>query len=401
MKKDYLALIRLDDFDKLFKYGRLQIGQDHVVLVPGLFKDVRNMSFLFEQLVNGVCDFQLPFEYVILHYQKEASDLNLVLRIVEVKGLYPLNDEAKRRVAPRLDSRVYINEPLWPSQMQSLIENRHLEESHRGIDNIWQIFKLTKKDYCAKVIDDNIIKVAIDNAYSGKTLSGRPLNEQTLWLYLMRYRRYSMFPKNAASFILDAAFVEFLYEEKGDEDAASMKIDQSPLCNDIRNQKGMSLTELMEYVDKQHPKFGEYTDSIAKDYHIVAPIYCMFIETVGDKVLDLTTSVNGAHLNDIVKELKKHYPQAVNVALYMLGAVLGYEKTYDALYQKENLALFKKDEADSFRDQKAKKGRNNGASKKDKVKGNTLDFGSTQMDDKKVVESKISENNPAADSDIK
>lgn len=57
----------------------------------------------------------------------------------------------------------------------------------------------------------------------------------------------------------------------------------------------------------------------------------------------------------------------------MLGAVLGYEKTYDALYKKERLALFKKDEVSPFRgkrptDGDTKKGKNN-------LKETTLDYG--------------------------
>ena len=134
-----------------------------------------------------------------------------------------------------------------------------------------------------------------------------------------------------------------------------------------------SLAKLIQYVEEHHPKFAEYTDRIVKDFHVAAPVYCMLIETAGDSFLDLDVSVNGIPLQDMVNELLKQFPKATNLALYMLGAVLGYEKTYDALYKKERLALFKKDEVSPFRgkrptDGDTKKGKNN-------LKETTLDFG--------------------------
>lgn len=376
--KDYLALISLSDFDKLFKNGRLQLGQSHVVFVPVPFNKVREMPSLFDQLSNGICDFELPFELIILHYQKESSDLNPIINIGEVKGLYPLNDEAKRRIAPRLDSRVFINEPLWPNQMQRLIEDKRFESSMRGIENVWNIFGLKKKEYneCSKVIDNDIIKAVLENVNSGTPLSGKSLQERSLWLYLMRYRRYSMFPKNASGFILDSAYVEFLYENDGDTNEASHIVEQSPLCKDMYGQSEKSLAKLIHYVEEQHPDFPQYTDGIVKDFYVAAPVYCMLIETAGDSILDLDASVNGIPLQDIMKELLKQYPMATNLALYMLGAVLGYEKTYDALYQKEKLALFKKDEVSPFRGKRSTN-EDTKKRKKNNLKETTLDFGNS------------------------
>lgn len=376
--KDYLALISLSDFDKLFKYGRLQLGQSHVVFVPVPFNKVREMPSLFDQLANGICDFELSFELIILHYQKESFDLNPIINIGEVKGLYPLNDEAKRRITPRLDSRIFINDPIWPNQMQRLIEDKRFESSMRGIENVWNIFGLKKKDYneCSKVIDNDIIKAVLENAYSGTPLSGSPLQERSLWLYLMRYRRYSMFPKNVSGFILDSAYVEFLYEHGGDTNEASQGIDQSSLCKDMFGRSENSLAKLIHYVEEYHPKFAEYTDSIVKDFHVAAPVFCMLIETAGDSLLDLNASVNGISLQDMVKELLMQYPMATNLALYMLGAVLGYEKTYDALYKKERLALFKKDEVSPFRGKRSTNG-NTQKKRKNDLKETTLDLGNS------------------------
>lgn len=143
--KEYLALISLSDFDKLFKNGRLQLGQSHVVFVPEPFNKVREMPSLFDQLTNGICDFELPFELIILHYQKDSFDLNSIINIGEVKGLYPLNEEAKRRIVPRLDSRVYVNEPLWPKKVQEFIEGKRFESSMRGIDNVRNIFGIKER----------------------------------------------------------------------------------------------------------------------------------------------------------------------------------------------------------------------------------------------------------------
>ena len=84
----------------------------------------------------------------------------------------------------------------------------------RGIDNVRNIFGIAKKEFkeCSKIIDNDIIKNVLKYAYSGTSLLGRPLEERSLWVYLMRYRRYSMFPKNTSGFILDSAYVELLYE---------------------------------------------------------------------------------------------------------------------------------------------------------------------------------------------
>lgn len=392
--KDFFALVSLDDFDKLFKYGRLQLVQGHTVLVPVPFEQVREMPSLFNLLVNGICDFQLSFEYVILHYQKKPLDLNFILFIDEVKGLYPLNEEAKRRIAPRLDSRVYINDPIWPNQMQKLIDDRRFEASIRGIDNVWNIFGLkNKKDYnkCSKVVDNEIIKAMLDYAYSGTPLSGKPLDERSIWLYLMRYRRYSMFPTTTSAFILDAAYIVYMYENDGDEDDVSLIIDQSPLCQDMFKQEEVSLTNILDYVEQTHPVFVNHTDGIAKDYYVAAPIFCMLIDTVGDNVLDLDASVCGTTLRNVINELLEKYPFAVKLSLYMFGAVMGYEKTYDELYQKEKLALFKKDEVTPFheRSNRGKATPNRTSVEKSTYEEATLDFNDSKYDEENVVNSKL------------
>lgn len=372
-ENDYIAFISDRDFDNLYRFGRIQIDDKRRVLASLDLEDIRGDRNLFRQLTDGVCDFQLPFEYLFVHYKDDG--LSSVIYIQNVYGFFPLTSQAKNKLSNRFDSIVF-NEPLWPKEAEALIRDRMVESCKRGIDNICILFNISKeeKDRCSKVIRDDIIKSMVDNVLSGKDLQGLPIGEKdSLWLYLMRYQRTSPFPQDDSGFMLDASYVFFLYRNRGDVGKADNDIERSGMCKALIGQK-TSFPELWKYVDEKHDGFKTSTDNEAVGYSKVAPIFCILMRAFGNGVYDPEKIVSQKCTTPVLYEELEEYREYFNLALYVFGAVMGYEKTYDALYHQQSLAIFRKDEVWPFRGENSSQSQKNEQNQEPPSKNDTQGY---------------------------
>lgn len=87
---EYIALIKKDSFDCLFKYGRTHLNIGDSICIANHIDEYKNDTSLLIELFKERDDFEMPFEYVLINYVTDEEDSKSTVRIENVLGLYAL-----------------------------------------------------------------------------------------------------------------------------------------------------------------------------------------------------------------------------------------------------------------------------------------------------------------------
>ena len=330
MKYNYLALISRTEFNTLFKFGRILLNSD---LTSGC-----SMSNKLENLdkdndfINKISkiDFDDTFSNLIIQYQKNTSvpgqKLNEI-KIQDVKHIYPLNNDAKREFEISFDERIKIENPIF--DVNEIFMQKAFDDCKRGIENVWQIFDLSdkQKEKCQKIITDDIIKQTVQQMLSGEKIEG----DYPLWVYLMRYERHSYYPKETLGYFMDVVHIFCNYAKRGQTD--DKDVENTDIFKMLTT---INISEKSEIIHQSIEKtaFCIKLNELEKKCNFlkVAVIYL----TIRDKYIE-----GLKYDSKFVNLCKEHFEENFVIASYLLGIFLGYDKTYDCLYDKIKLSIFK------------------------------------------------------------
>ena len=137
---NYLALIRKADFVDLFKYGSLHVNRDMVRQFSCKVEELPDRQPIFDDLSYYSNAFDSTFTYLFIHYEKNLGRVNDI-NIADVRGIYPLDKEAKKELSLSLDPRIKINDPLWADAVFNLQKKQTIQDSKNGASNIWKIYR--------------------------------------------------------------------------------------------------------------------------------------------------------------------------------------------------------------------------------------------------------------------
>jgi hypothetical protein len=291
-------------------------------------------SDVFLELARNANEFDNAFVYLLIHYTIDDEAPKTEVHIQNVQHVYPLDYESQREFATSFDERIEICAPIWNDAVVDLQKYWSVQSCLSGAKNIWQIFDIKYPiENVRQIITDEYVKEIVHLLYSNQD----PYGDLPLTIYLLRYERHSFYPKSPRGFFMDTVHVWCNFWAKGlarQEDVEGTgaykvlsKIKDKERYPDIIKKcykdKGMAalLSKLKE-------------DSPAYPYIEVAPLF-LFLRTYYSEGIgkDYMQTYN----------LLKGYTSEENlaIALYMLGIVLGHEKTYDALYETLPLAIYK------------------------------------------------------------
>ena len=327
--RDYLTIIRKLDFVDLFKYGHINVG--YAIEFDGNIASHADDDLLFKKLTSWLGMYEYSFEYLILHFKaKDIESQCIPIDIRNVYGLYTFDPEAKKEMSISFDPRIQLQVSPWADRFISLQQQRTIEQGIRGVQNLWVIFELADeyRTKCDELITKDIIQEVFRELYANE----RPTGEQSLWTYLLRYERHSYYPKDMAGFFCDLIHVFCNYHEKKELDGeAAEKTDIYQLITACQDSKFSSLAEIVKT-----SKLGDLSRSAARsEFGVIAPLFLylknLFIKGKGAKLSEETISY--------AKEIGEF---ECAMAVYLLGIVLGYDKTYDIFYDMANLPIFKK-----------------------------------------------------------
>lgn len=333
--ENYLVLIRKSDFIDLFKYGSLYINENNVRHFTCSVDSLKDKKSIFDDLIRFSNEFESTFSYLILHYTKQHDSAKL-LRISDVKHIYPLDYEAMREFKSSFDSRIRIEEPLWPECVYELQKKRALKDCLKGVDNIWSICNIEnslKDTISEKYISNLIIEEIVSELYENR----RPSGNLPFWVYIMRYERHSFYPTNNYGYFMDAVHAILNYNAQ--RELFSEDIEKTHIIRCLKklneNSDKDKLTFILDMLEteKDVEKFLTYLSGLDATMDLLKCIVLFFM------------------FRDRYREEFKYEPKWIErakkeeefpIVMYMLGVMLQHEHTYDSYYEAISLSIFKK-----------------------------------------------------------
>lgn len=326
----YISIIRKSDFTDLFKYGHLYVY--HALTFDGLLCDQKNKNnrWLFDMLTYRMNNFEYSFEYVLIHFEKEKFEGDsFVVQVNELQGVYALNEEAKKEMSISFDPRIQIHVSPWTKWFDELQQQQFVAQCLRGVDVIWKVFELSDDDKkeCEKIISRDVIKEVVRQLFAHE----RPKGELSLWGYLLRYERHSFYPKTIIGFFYDLIHVVCNWSSKKETLAGVAEGTEA-----YKKIKGDKFEDILKSLEGSNLA-GVTKEKTSCDFCCVAPLFLLFKSMFGEGLVFYQDSAKFI-------EYGKTYKSEFSIVAYLLGITLGYDKTYDAYYDKINLPLFNKKE---------------------------------------------------------
>ena len=336
---EYIALIKKDSFDCLFKYGRIHLNDGNSICIANHIDEYRNDSSLLKELFKDRDDFEMSFEYVLINYVIDEEDSKSMVRIENVLGLYALDEQSVNSLSARLDPRVVINLPLWLNAMNDIKMAKDVESCKRGIENVWKIFRLSESDKqrCSAIVTDAIINEVVRENYNNE----QPTGDLSIWVYLLRYQRHEMYPQNDMGYFLDTVHVFTNWHFK---DSKQFNTEATDVFKRLMDYAGRnSYSDILSYIETT-PEISNFREKAGIDgFYKIAPLYLKLFEPFAEKGIDLNGNICGVPLKLQISKLK-HFGFDFSMAAYLLGIILGYGRTSDALYDSLQLSIFRNEE---------------------------------------------------------
>ena len=330
---NYIALIRKADFIDLYKYGSIHINRDVIRQFSCNIDDLPNREPIFRDLTCFANSFDSTFVYLFIHYEKISGRENDV-NITDVHGIYPLDDEAKKELSISLDPRIEIHNPLWPTAVYNLQKKQSIQDCRNGASNIWKIYNISDSiETINTIVTDDIIKEVVEEVYDNR----RPIGDLPIWVYIMRYERHAFYPNNTIGAFMDTVNAIFNYFKKHEVDSTEIEstiiMQFLQYCN---TQKPYMLFDDVLQKMNEEPRIYKFID-LAKE---IEPNYDLI--KIATLFYIYRNKYKGGFIYEQAMEKSglKHNIE-FSIACYMLGCVLGYEHTYDCLYEQMPLAIFK------------------------------------------------------------
>ena len=321
---NYLAIIHKADFVDLFKYGKLNVYS--TIGFDGNIKAHANDNDLFEKLTKNMNLFEYSFEYMVIHFICDnGNEQPYSVSIENVIGLYTFDEEAQKEMSISFDSRIRLHVSPWGEKFKVLHKKQLMTQSKRGIDNLWAIFDLSETDRktCESIITDDIVSEVFDELFSYK----RPVGEQSIWTYLLRYERHSFYPNNTKGYFCD--YIHVACNWMGKKEIQSDVAIETTLYNLIKESPATDFKPLSQIAINS--KLPSRTDEVAKcQFAVAAPLFLLMKDKFSSGFfIDLKTI-----------DYAKTFGFECSIVVYLLGLTLGYEKTYDAYYNFVKLPIF-------------------------------------------------------------
>ena len=184
----------------------------------------------------------------------------------------------------------------------------------------------------------------VDELYENRYPSGK----LPIWVYIMRYERHAFYPPNTIGAFMDAVNAIFNYMEAREVDSAEIE--------------SKRIMQFLAYCNEKRPnmQFGEILQKLGIQDE---PKIVQFIKTVEEietnvdllKAASLFFIYRNRYKENFIYEEKweqvgKKYGKEFSVACYMLGCILGYEHTYDCMYEHFPLTIFKEQKFDNLKE---------------------------------------------------
>lgn len=336
--KNYLALIRKSDFNDLYRYGYIRIDSESLVEFQCTPEELPSHREVFDELAKNANAFDNAFVYTLIHISLDDELPCNRINIEDVQHIYPLDIEAYKEFSTSFDPKIQISKPLWNDAVFDLQKKWAVDSAIKGANNIWKIFGITYPiSKIQALIPNNIVEQTIDNLYSDMPICG----DYPLLVYLLRYERHALYPKTSIGFFMDMVHTYCNHVMK--EYTEQEKVESTKTFKVLaRSNKDEKYSDILKRClkDKDIRNFTQKLDSICPKFSFfeVAPLFLNLRNRYSEGISEQNYKSTYSSYKKIVKS-----EEVLAIAMYLLGVVLGHEKTYDALYETLPLPLFAKE----------------------------------------------------------
>ena len=277
----------------------------------------------------------------MITYSKGGQDPSWEIKVKEVESVFAIDANSLSALRGRLGDNIIVKEPLWPEVVDEIEQEFYFQDRKGGVDNVWSVFGIAPaiKEKCAQVITDSVIREYVREVFFQK----RPSGDLPVWNYLLMYERHDPYPKDNTGYMMDAVhvFVNFACQ---DEEQGMSLTDSRPIINALWNYKGKKgYNYIVQFVDGTQANFVQSTDVKAyPGYYRIALTFLNLRSLFIDNGLDVHKIVGGREFGDTLDNLKKQCGKDFYMASYLLGVVLGYNKTCSNVYELEVLPFIRK-----------------------------------------------------------
>ena len=332
----YLALIRRSDFTDLFKYGSLYLNRLTTIEYDNTSSDLDVDACLIDKLFENANLFESSFTYLIIEFEKADFSLEYpVVDMEDVLKVYPLDREAKKELEISFDEHIRIEEPRWAHAFSVIQKIRTKKECEKGARNVCRLFKIDDEtDGFKEIITDDILDEIVSELYRDK----KPSGDLPIWVYLLRYERHAFYPEETVGFFMDAVHVVCNYMKKGEAD--EMDVEQTAVMNFLRSSSNAQA------------KMLDILNNLASSEESLP--FLGMVRSIDERVDFLKVAVLFLFLKRRYQDGLKYEPELVksfisssstrrsfSLASYLMGLVLGHDKTYEALYENLPLQIYK------------------------------------------------------------
>ena len=325
---EYIAIIRRAEFVDLFKYGWLPLPHSVRLDQPMRVGEGRET---FEELVRWMPVYEYSFEYLLIRFLDSDEDILVrTVHIEQVMAVYTFDERAKYELSISFDPRIKIQVSAWTEWFHEKWRESFQKQCEQGVVAIWSLFGLSVEDKiaCEKTIIPEIQGKIFELIFSGR----RPEGELSPWIYLFLYERHATYPKDKhKGYFLDYIHTCIsIFEKKelgGEFDVRDSGFEVVRLLDEATSDK---FSDLQNSIATSELK--KQVDTIAPLYHDTAPLF-LYLKSCCAEGFDRKL------LDNKFKEGLVNAPYK-RLALYLLGLTLGYDKVYDAYYDKLPLYIF-------------------------------------------------------------
>lgn len=336
---EYVTILRKGSFTDFFKYGRLKIF--YAVPMSGTLKAHADDRELFDRTVEGMNPYDYTSEYILIVFRTDNAieQFPIEICIESVETVYALDETGRNALSLSFDHRIDIRVSPWETYFIEHHIDQLVEQSKQGARNLWRIFGFNDKDLrrCEEIIGTDIVREAISSLYRGK----KPVGDLSPWVYLLRYERHDPYPKDMLGYFYDMIGVVMTWKSQGradnfgvSETAAGriLKSNWEKISHPYPRVKNDQLSTLASSI-KDEKIAAIAKDTTGVDFHLIAPFFLCLKDIYASDEDRMDQEKMGKQISSYGLEGK--------VATYLLGVTLGYDRTYDLLYDKIKLPFFK------------------------------------------------------------
>lgn len=331
MIQKYITAILRDQFNLFFRYGFTDIPS---VLTMNVDSEI-DKSIL--EIFSRLTPFYDESHYIILEFETTldlSKEQILKIEIQDLVKIYPLSKLASATIKQsRIDSRIKIEEPKFEHLLFDIELMFRRKNLLRSVKALWKICDIESEP------DELFNKIGIDNLLKGieyrkKGLKANMIREGNYWSYLIAYDSYNLnFPSSTLGHFYDAGEV-FAYSNNQETFVGSKYYNFLESLN--AKNPNLTLQEIIKYLeisDEISAYRNKATNNELKEY-LISPIFLLLKEDLRKESELSKTKLN-----------KKDYLLKVGgenfkAALVLLAAFFGFDKFYDAYYDKMNLRFF-------------------------------------------------------------